>query len=80
MTRSTLSRLAIVALLPLAACDGPDTGGATANAGGPDPGSWRLSSGKTPTKAEFAALEATCQSKGGAVDSCLSDLGLKRAR
>jgi hypothetical protein len=40
---------------------------------------WRMASGKYPTQAEFAALAATCEAKGGALDSCFADLGLKRA-
>jgi hypothetical protein len=45
---------------------------------------WRLTSGKAPTKAEFAAVVAACESKalprasGKPLDACLADLGLKR--
>jgi hypothetical protein len=41
-----------------------------------------MASGKEPSKAEFAALAATCQDpdqvKHGTVEACLVDLGLKR--
>jgi hypothetical protein len=79
MIGRTLSRFAVIALLALAACDSSDTGSVVADAPGPDPGGWRLSSGKPPTKAEFAALDATCQAKGGTMETCLTELGLKRA-
>jgi hypothetical protein len=72
-------RLALFALLALAACsqtDTPDTTGANS----PDPTGWRLASGKEPSRAEFAALAASCQDKGGAIDACLADLGLKRGQ
>lgn len=76
----TLSRLTLFALLALAACTSSDTGAGVADAGPPDPSGWRLASGKQPSKAEFVALTATCQDKGGPVNACFSDLGLKRAR
>jgi hypothetical protein len=80
MSDSTLKYLAIAALLALAACDPAATQtGAVETASAPDIAGWRMASGKAPTKAEFAALAATCQAKGGAIDSCFADLGLKRA-
>jgi hypothetical protein len=77
MSASTLPRLAVLLLLALAACSTTETAATPAS---PDPAGWLLFSGKEPTKAEFAALAATCEVKGGAVDSCLTDLGLKRAQ
>lgn len=74
-----MPRIALIALLALTACSGAEGGDVIAS-NPPDPTGWRLSSGKTPTKAEFTALEATCEAKGGVVDTCLSNLGLKRAR
>jgi hypothetical protein len=73
-----MPRIALLALLALTACSGSE--GDLIASNNPDPSGWRLASGKTPTQAEFAALAATCQIKGGAVDSCFTDLGLKRAR
>jgi hypothetical protein len=76
MSGRTLKRFAILALLALGGCDGGAEIGSVAEGPTPDPGGWRLASGKTPTKAEFAA---SCQDRGGALDPCLADLGLKRA-
>ena len=70
--------IALLALLALAACTEADLGGGPAAT--PDAAGWQLASGKSPSNAEFAALAATCQVKGGAVDACLSNLGLKRAK
>jgi len=71
-----LPRFTLFAFLALAACTSSDTG--IADTRPPDSSGWRLASGKTPSQAEFAALAATCQEKGGAVDPCLTDLGLKK--
>jgi hypothetical protein len=46
----------------------------------PDMSGWRLASGKPPTQAEFAALTATCEAKGGITDACFAELGLKKAQ
>jgi len=79
MSDRTLRFLAVAALLALAACD-PTTQTSTAETSPPpDMTGWRMASGKYPTQAEFAALAATCEAKGGALDSCFADLGLKRA-
>jgi hypothetical protein len=79
MFNRTLSSFAILALLVLAACQSTETVDVV-DEPTPDPGGWRLASGKLPTKAEFAALAATCEDKGGAIDSCLANLGLKRTQ
>jgi hypothetical protein len=80
MSDSTLRFLAVAALLGLAACDPATTQTSTAETSPlPDMAGWRMASGKYPTQAEFAALAATCEAKGGALDSCFADLGLKRA-
>jgi hypothetical protein len=78
MRDRTLISLAVTALLTLGACTTPETTTASAEIP-PDSSGWLLGSGKAPTKAEFTALVATCQDKGGAMDPCLSNLGLKRA-
>jgi hypothetical protein len=73
-----MPRIALLTVaLMLAAC-AEMTGQGAAIA--PDPSGWQLASGKPPSQAEFAALAATCEAKGGAVDACLVNLGLKRAR
>ena len=69
--------LGVAGLLALAACSPAVTQTTAAPAPGPDIAGWRMASGKTPTQAEFAALAATCEAKGGALDSCFADLGLK---
>jgi hypothetical protein len=80
MSDSTLKYLAVAALLALAACDPAATQtSAIDTAPAPDIAGWRMASGKSPTQAEFAALAATCEAKGGAIESCFADLGLKRA-
>lgn len=78
MTGRTLFPLAFPALLALAACQHSETASSSALAP-PDMNGWRLSSGKMPTQAEFAALTATCEAKGGITDSCFAELGLKKA-
>jgi hypothetical protein len=77
MMDRTLRGLAVLALLAIAACTELATQTSSVEPPLPDIGGWRMSSGKLPTKAEFAALAATCQAKGGAVDACLAELGLK---
>lgn len=79
MTRSTLFLLAFPVLSALAACQSPETASSAAALAAPDLTGWRLASGKTPTQAEYAAITATCEAKGGAVDPCLAALGLKKA-
>ena len=79
MSDSTLRLLAVTALLALADCAPVTQNDATA-AASPDMAGWRMASGKIPTQAEFAALTATCEAKGGAIDPCFADLGLKRVR
>ena len=77
-------RFAAVLVLGLSGCSLLDFGG-PAGAPSGDATGWRFASGKTPTRAEYAAVVAAC--RDGAVksaqakplDSCLSDLGLKRA-
>ncbi len=77
-----MSRSAALLLLTLAACADTDTGSLSPSG---DMQGWRFSSGKVPTRAEYAAVVAACQ--GGAVqrlqgkplDVCLADFGLRRA-
>ena len=78
MIYRTLSGLAAIALLALGACSS-NPHAAAAEAAAPDPTGWRLVSGKLPTPAEFTALTASCQDRGGALDPCFADLGLKKA-
>jgi hypothetical protein len=47
---------------------------------------WQEASGKPPSQAEFAAVVAACQDwagsadRGGPIDNCLADLGLRRVQ
>ena len=77
MIDRTLLRLAFIAVLALSGCNSEPPAISTAPPP-PDSSGWRMASGKPPTKAEFAALAATCETKGGALDDCLVNLGLKR--
>jgi hypothetical protein len=72
--------IALCILFTVAACAEAD-----ANANQPaDMQGWKMASGKSPTKAEFAAVVAACQDRAvpaaqeKLLDACLGDLGLKR--
>jgi hypothetical protein len=76
--------IAFLILLSVAACAGRDAvvpASASSEARG-----WQEVSGKTPSQAEFAAVVAACQDraessdKGGPIDDCLLDLGLRRVQ
>ena len=79
-----MPRLAMLLVLTTAACGMFDTGQPTEFGSG-DMQGWRYVSGKTPSRAEYAAMVAACQdgavrsAQAGPIDSCLADLGLKRA-
>lgn len=74
-----MRRLALLLLFGLAAC--AETSQESAP---PDIQGWRLASGKTPTRAEYAAIVAACRdnavrrSRGAPLDTCLAGLGLRR--
>jgi hypothetical protein len=74
---------AMLVLLALAACAAAKDSTAGASSGMRD---WQTSTGKSPTKAEFAALVAACQdrvkttSDNGPIAGCLADLGLRRSQ
>jgi hypothetical protein len=72
-----MPRCALVLLLGLAACGSSDTAPASRPV---SMAGWRMASGEVPTRAEFEAVVASCQDRGGALDPCLTDLGLRRAR
>jgi hypothetical protein len=83
-----MARFAVLIMLVLAGCELFDTD-QPAEFGSGDMQGWRFTSGKTPSRAEYAALVAACQdgavrpapSAGlsGPLDACLADLGLKHA-
>ena len=73
-----MPRLALLVLLGLAACGSNDTASGENSAPAAMQG-WRTERGKPPTQAEFTALAATCQAKGGVLDTCLAGMGLRRS-
>ena len=75
-----MRRLALCILFAVAACAEAD-----ANANQPaEMQGWKTASGKSPTKAEFAAIVAACQDRAvpgtpeRPLDACLGNLGFKR--
>ena len=81
--------IALLIVLALAACKSAPTPPAVGGGKAPAVGGWETASGKPPSKVEFAALVAACEDRehggklayppGGSLDSCLADLGLRRA-
>jgi hypothetical protein len=80
MIGRTLFPLAFPALLTLGACQHLETTSSATSLPAHDLAAWRLVSGKTPTEAEYAALTATCEAKGGNADACFAELGLKKVQ
>ena len=79
MSERTLRCFACIAMFALSACRSETTAAVTSDAAPIDPAGWWMASGQAPTKAEFAALAATCRQQAkGSFDSCLANLGLKR--
>ncbi len=79
-----MRQMLVLFLLLLAACaQKPQPQPAPAAESGAEFGSWRLHSGKAPTRLEFAALLAACKEGGKTaalpIDRCLLALGLRRA-
>ncbi len=72
--------IAFLVLLGLGACAAADTAAPPSA----DVQGWQLSSGKPPSKDDFAAVVAACQDRArdthqnGPLDDCLVDLGLRR--
>jgi hypothetical protein len=70
-------------LLALAGC-GPSEPSRLPGSGGETVQGWVFASGKRPSRAEYAALAASCQqgavrsARGKALEACLADLGLRR--
>ena len=71
-------------LLSLAACATRDV--AIPESASSAVSGWQEQSGKPPSQAEFAAVVAACQDRaqsadrGGPIDNCLADLGLRRVQ
>jgi len=79
-----MPRFAVLIVLGLAACAAFE-GSQPGDLGSGEMQGWRLASGKTPSRAEYAAMVAACQAgavqhtAAATLDGCLSGLGLKRA-
>ena len=77
-----MARFAVLLMLGLAACSllGSDEPVAAPT----DMQGWRFTSGKRPSRAEYAAVVAACEhgalsrTQGKPLDLCLADLGLRR--
>ena len=71
-------------LLSVAACAARDA--AVPLSASSEVGGWQEASGKPPSQAEFTAVVAACQDRarsadrGGPMDNCLADLGLRRVQ
>ena len=70
-------------ILAPAGC-GPSDSSRVSGSGGDEITGWIFASGKRPSRAEYAALVASCQqgavqsARGKPLDVCLADLGLRR--
>jgi hypothetical protein len=76
-------------MFPLAGC-GPSDDSPASGSGRGDVAGWIFASGKRPSRAEYAALVASCQQgavrsaqgkpfePGKPLEACLADLGLRR--
>jgi hypothetical protein len=77
-----MSRLPFLLMIGLGACGLYDAN--EPGVGLDDVQGWRFSSGKRPSRAEYAAVVAACQdgavprTQGKALDICLADMGLRR--
>jgi len=75
---------AVCLLLGLVACAMAD--GATPASASSDLREWQTTTGKPPSKAEFAAVVAACEDwakssdKGEPIEGCLAYMGLHRAQ
>jgi hypothetical protein len=82
-------RAVVFLILVLAGCGPPDTS-REPSSGANEIRGWKFASGKRPSRAEYAAIVASCQQgavrsvpgnlfeSGKPLDACLADLGLRR--
>ena len=87
--RKGLLFLPLVLSFVLAGC-GPSDDSQTSGSGGDSVAGWTFTSGKRPSRAEYAALVASCQQgavrlaqgrsfePGKSLEACLADLGLRK--
>jgi hypothetical protein len=76
--------IAFFVLFGLVACAAGDA--ATSANGSFELREWRTATGKPPSKNEFAAVVAACEdlaknaNRGGPIEGCLADYGLRRVQ
>jgi hypothetical protein len=74
----------MVVVMPALMSCGPSETSRVPGSGGETVQGWTFTSGKRPSRAEYAALVASCQqgavrsARGKPLDTCLADLGLRR--
>ncbi len=79
-----MPRCSVLIMLGLAGCGVFDMG-QEGDLGSGDMRGWRSASGKPPSRAEYAAIVAAChdgvvrRTASATLDTCLAELGLKRA-
>jgi hypothetical protein len=79
-----MPRFAVLIMLGLTGCGVFDTS-QPGDFGSGEMRDWRSAVGKVPSRAEYAAIVAACQEgavkrvAAATLDTCLADLGLKRA-
>ncbi|MGE3782320.1 MAG: hypothetical protein AB7H71_06215 [Alphaproteobacteria bacterium] len=75
--------MAVLVLLALAGC-GPSDRSRVSGSGSDEMRGWSFASGKRPSRAEYAAIVASCEqgavrsARGKKLEDCLADLGLRR--
>jgi hypothetical protein len=83
MRRAAVLIMLALVIIPLAGCGRSDTAPKSGSDGDGVAG-WKFTSGKRPTRAEYAALVASCQQgavqsiRGKNLEACLAELGLRR--
>jgi len=76
-------RALVLLTLVLASCGPPDTS-RESGSGADGINGWKFTSGKRPSRVEYAAFVASCEqgaiqsTRSKPLDACLADLGLRR--
>ena len=80
---ASIGKVVVFVMLVLAGC-GPSDRSRVSGSGPEEMRGWSFASGKRPSRAEYAALVASCQqgavrsARGKPLEACLADLGLRR--
>jgi hypothetical protein len=78
---AAMGKVGVFLMLAVAGCGQSD---GSRKSGADDVQGWLLASGKRPSRAEYAALVASCQqgavrsARRKGLEACLADLGLRR--